>query len=119
MAPAKIRSRNIRQCVERQPHHDLASRRSQQRAKLAFRRLQRRIGHVVDEADIEVGRVRLTELDRRLPRETSPTYERHGTERLPTVWGHRRLLERWTSRQNDTHMDGPRTTLHISCRFLE
>src|SRR2546425_6871362 len=95
IASAKIRSRNIWQCVERQSYHEAVGRRAKQRTKLTFGRFQRRVRHIVDEADIDALRVRFTELDRRRPVETFRSYQRPRTERLPTFSGHGLLLERW------------------------
>src|SRR5439155_1093374 len=67
MASARIRPRHLRQPVERQPHHQALRRRLEQRHKLPLRRLQRRVRHVVDQADLQTVRVRLTELHRRRP----------------------------------------------------
>src|SRR2546422_5651356 len=63
IASAAIRSRNIWQCVERQSYHDAVGRRAKQRAKLLFGRLQGRVRHIVDEAELEALRIRLAESD--------------------------------------------------------
>ena len=67
MAPARIRARDIGQRVERQAHHEAVSCAIEQAEKLPFGRFQRRVRHIVDEADVEAARVGFTELDRRLP----------------------------------------------------
>ena len=67
MASARLRSRNVRQCVEPQPHHDAVGRRVEEGQKLPLRRFQRGVRHVVDQADVDTVRVRFAELDRRPP----------------------------------------------------
>ena len=61
LPPAEFGSRNLRERVERQTYGDVTGRRRQQRAKLPFRRVERGVGHVVDEADVEAIRIGLVE----------------------------------------------------------
>ncbi len=63
-ALAQICSRDLGQRIESQAHPDVVTRRIEQCVKLPFGRFQCRAGHVVDEADIDAVRCRLTELHR-------------------------------------------------------
>ena len=118
MASAKFRPRNFRQCIERQPDDDAVGRRTKQRPKLAFGRFQRRVRHVVDQADVDASRVRFTEFDPRLPVQTPSSRQYHGSDRLPTYRCHGRSLGGGSPARELP------TELHtkfqpISCRFLE
>ena len=53
VAGGKAIAGNSRQCVERQMDRRVVRRRIKQRNKLAFRRLKRLVGHVVDQADLD------------------------------------------------------------------
>ena len=61
LLPAEFGARNLRQCVHGQAYRGVAGRRGEQRAKLAFRRVECRVGHVVDEADVDTVRIGLVE----------------------------------------------------------
>ena len=117
MASARIRSRHIRQRVERQADHHAVGRRIEEGEKLPFGRLQRRIGHVVDEADIDAIRVGFTELDRRFPAQAFRSRHRHQAERWLMVFGHRPApWELEPPAQHATHRHHRGEVTHISCR---
>src|SRR5439155_8809708 len=65
VAAAPVGSRNLGQCVEAQADVEVPRAGAQQRDELPFGGLQRGVGHVVDEGDVDAVRVRVPRLDRR------------------------------------------------------
>ena len=80
LLPAELGARNLRQRVERQPDGDTVRRRTEQRAELPFRRVERRVGHVVDEPDVEAIRIGFAKSGRGLAAPARRSLERRDAE---------------------------------------